>query len=125
LFKGAASSFFLALLANMAATLKQDILSELKAQQQQLEDKEKIEDKIEPEAYVKNKATGVVHVLAPSSSSELPRATVCGWRFASQSTGVLLPGSTKMWADACVYKLLCEKCLPYEWALRKRELSVA
>ena len=58
LVKGTASSLFPALLANMAETLKQDIMSELKSQQQQLEDKENIEEKIEPEAHVKKQGNG-------------------------------------------------------------------
>jgi hypothetical protein len=115
----AARDLFPALLASQAEILKRDITEELRAQQKQLKDKETDPFGTNPVTFVKNKSTGVVHALSSSSTPELgARATVCGWRFARQSNGVLLLGS-----DDC-YKLLCEKCLPDERARRKRQLAV-
>jgi hypothetical protein len=105
----AAQSLFPSFLSSHAESLKQDIMAELKAQQRQLEEKNQPGQVLEasailrddsPPTYVKNKVTGIVHVLSSSSSPELSsRATVCGWRYASRSSGVLLPD-----AGVCVYK---------------------
>jgi hypothetical protein len=126
----AAQSLFPSLLSSHAKALKGDLVAELKAQQGQLEENHQPEQTLEaplvlredsPLPFVKNKATGVVHMLSSSSPSELSaRATVCGWRYASRSSGVLLPGT-----GMCVYKLLCDKCLPHERARRKQALAVA
>ena len=67
---------------------------------------------------VRNKATGVLHRLAASSSPELAaRATTCGWKFAVKSNGV-----PQRSTDAGVYKLFCDKCLPDGRAVQKQKL---
>ena len=114
----AARDIFPGLLAKQAEALKRDMAEELRSRQRQLT--VVASDTLGANTtFVKNKATGVFHLLASSPSSELStRATLCGWRFAGQSNGVL-----QKHPDSCVYKLLCEKCLPNERALRKQELS--
>jgi hypothetical protein len=113
-----ARDLFPKLLAGQAEAVKADLEEELKARQRQLASV--AADPLGTEhTFVKNKATGVFHLLATSASPELAkRATVCGWKFAVQSNGVLHRNPA-----ACVYKLLCEKCLPDERALKKHELS--
>jgi hypothetical protein len=114
----AARDIFPGLLAKQAEALKRDIAEELRSRQRQLAST--ASDPLGAnKTFAKNKATAVFPLLASSPSSELStRATLCGWRFAGQSNGVLQKDP-----DACVYKLLCEKCLPDERALRKHELS--
>ena len=114
----AARDVFPGLLAKQADALKRDLTEELKSRQRQLPVASS--DPLGAgKTFVKNKATGVYHILASSPSTELSaRATLCGWRFAGQSNGVL-----QAHPASCIYKLLCEKCLPDERALRKNEVS--
>jgi hypothetical protein len=114
----AARDLFPKLLQSQAEAVRADMAEELKARQRQLASV--VADPLGADhTYVKNKATGVLHLLAATTSPELSkRATVCGWKFAVQSNGVLHRKPA-----ACVYKLLCEKCLPNERALKKQELS--
>jgi hypothetical protein len=118
LLASAARDIFPKLLAEQAIAWKYDIVEELRSRQRLAE--EVPVDHLGA-TYVKNKITGIIHRLASSSSPELAaRATICGWRFAVKSNGVL-----QRTTDAGVYKLFCDKCLPEERAALKQKLLKA
>jgi hypothetical protein len=118
LLASAARDIFPKLFAEQAVALKYDIVEELRSRQRLAEECQT--DHLGA-TYVKNKTTGILHRLASSSSPELAaRATICGWKFAVKSNGVL-----QRTTGAGVYKLFCDKCLPEERAVQKQKLLEA
>ena len=68
--------------------------------------------------FVKNLATGVVH-LAAKQGSDLSRwSAKCGWKLAGSSNATFLSVPEALG----LYKLVCEKCMPLERASQKLAL---
>ena len=75
-----------------------------------------------PQRFVKNLATGIVHVLAPSDSKPLASwASKCGWKLAKGSNA----SSIQVSDPPCLYKAVCEKCMPQLRHKLKLDLGVS
>ena len=97
------------LLATVKAAVREELEGIAKAKQATNEEAK----------FVKNMATGVVH-LATKQGSDLSRwSAKCGWKLAGSSNAAFLsvPEAPRL------YKLVCEKCMPLERASHKLALN--
>jgi hypothetical protein len=134
LVKEALSSFSPGLLSSQASAIKDDVLRELRAQLvppvvpvSSSSTAPPVpgscpEGSVQQRRYVNNLATGVTHLSSANTSGHVPSwTTSCGWRFAARANGEFLATSE----PPCVYKLICEKCLPMLRHSRKAEIQHA
>ena len=75
----------------------------------------------EERQFVKNLATGVVHLAAKQGSGLAGWTAKCGWRLAPASKAAILSVGTL----PPLHKFVCEKCLPLERSSQKLALSGA
>ena len=123
----ALSSFSPGLLSSQAATIKQDVLRELRAQRPAANSSSSSSSNpsssssglaVPSARYVKNKATGVTHWTTGTLEGSLSSwTTTCGWRFAKSNATFATSEEPPR-----VHKLICEKCLPDVRRSRKIEL---